>query len=983
MAQGWNFGRYPLIIPALSNNLEFRLRVAETPQHLPKFADSAILFGPFCLNADRRLLLKDGRPVSIGTRALEILITLVDRAGELVTKDELVSRAWPNTVVEDSNLRAQVAALRKALRDEGSGSHYVTAVPGRGYRFVATISHSSSERKHAAVQSRKSNLPARLTRLIGRTDVVGALGLRLRRCRFVTIAGPGGIGKTTLALAVAAEALDLHRDGVWLFDLAALADPDLVPTVLASTLGFEITSDSPTEELINMLRDKQMLLVFDNCERVIAAVAQLVERILKSAIGTHILTTSREPLRAEGESVHRLAPLGIPPVMAGLTAAFALSFPAVELFIERSAANIDELRLSDADAPLVADICRQLDGLPLAIELAAGRVDAFGVRGVAEGLNDRFQLLSGGGRRTALPRHQALRATLDWSYELLTEPEQTVLRRLGAFARCFTLGSASAVTADSKIDDADFPGILANLISKSLVQLEVEDGVPRYRLLETMRAYSVAKLTESGELSAISRRHAEHFRRVFETALSEWETKAGDEWLACYGPETDNMRSALDWAFSAGGDTTVGMALTVAAIPLWFKLSSTDECRNRVEQALNRAEGADREIHTRQVLQLYIALGLSRTFTIGLAPAASAAWKKALEIAESLGDNEFKLETLWGLWFCHIGAAEYRAALDIAKQFCSLAETTPDLRIGERLIGVPLHCLGEHVEARNRIESNLHHEATPIKSSQGVRFRFNQPLAARVILAQMLWLQGFPDQAIEEAHRGVAEARAGGHAISLCDALAQAQCPIAMLVGDLSSAEQAVTTLLDQASLHALGAWSVLGCCWNGALLIKRGEFERGVSNLRSAIKDLHEVRFAFYHAGFLSTLAEGLASAGRFEAAIDVIDEAIERCMQKEELWCIAELLRIKGEILLKQASTDLSLAEDYFLRSGEWARKQGALSWELRAATSLSKLRCSQGHGAGARNMLLEIYERFSEGFTSSDLRTAKALIDSLSAC
>lgn len=944
-------------------------------------ADSAIAFGPFRLHLERHLLLKDDKAVSIGARALEILILLVEHAGELVTKDQLVSRAWPNLVVEESNLRAQVAVLRKTLHGGRRDENYITAVPGRGYRFVAKTSRPDIPPTDVRAKSRNNNLPVRLTQLIGRAEIISALGVRLQRRRFVTIVGPGGIGKTTVAIAVAAETLAFHEDGVWLLDLAPLADPGLVPSVLASTLGLPLTSHSPTEELIGLLRDKRMLLIFDNCERVIEAAADLVEKILKDAPSVRILTTSREALRADGESVHRLPPLEIAPAVAGLTAASALSFPAVELFVERVAANVDGFRLNDADAPLVADICRQLDGIPLAIELAAGSVDAFGVRGVAQGLDDRFRLLSGG-RRTALPRHQALRATLDWSYELLSDWERKLLCRLGAFVDSFTLNSVRAVATDSEIQDSVVADLLANLVAKSLVSSEIKESAVRYRLLDTTRAYTIIKLAESGESGPISQRHAEYFRGVFETALSEWKKRPNSEWLTSYGREIANMRAALDWAFSSSGDAELGIALTVAAIPLWFQLSATEECRNRVEQALDRAApGIDRDAHARSVMQLYMALGLSRTFTIGLAPQASAAWKKAFEIADSLGDGEFRLEALWGLWFCHIGEGEYRAALSIAEQYYSYARTAEDRHIGDRLIGVPLHILGDHARARGRIEGMLSRSADSMRSSQGNRFRFDQPLAARVILAQMLWLQGFPDRAIEATHSSLDEASATGHAISLCDALAQAMCPIAMLVGDLSATEQAVTTLLSEATLHALDPWAVLGCCWKGALHIKRGDLAYGIPLLTSGLKDLREVRFAFYHAGFLGALAEGYASAGQFNAAHGAIDEALERCQQKEELWCNAELLRIKGEILLQKGEENVPLAEEHFLRSGALARQQDALSWELRTAINLAQLRRQQFRFAEAREALASVYERFSEGFATNDLRAAKRLLDALS--
>jgi predicted ATPase len=276
--------------------------------------------------------------------------------------------------------------------------------------------------------------------------------------------------------------------------------------------------------LVNFLKHKQMLLVLDSCEHVIEAAAALAEEVLRGAPGVHILATSREPLRAGGERVQRLAPLGLPPDSATLTASTALTFPAVQLFVERAGASLDGFELSDADAPIVANICRSLDGIALAIELAAGRVDAFGIRDLAAHLNDRLRLVTRG-RRTALPRHQTLSATLDWSYEFLPEPERALLRRLAVFAGSFTLEAARAVAAGVEIAESEVVDCVANLVAKSLVAADVGGETVRYRLLETTRGYALAKLAESGESSQVARRHAEYFRGSVSTSRS----RMGDE----------------------------------------------------------------------------------------------------------------------------------------------------------------------------------------------------------------------------------------------------------------------------------------------------------------------------------------------------------------------------------------------------------------------------------------------------------------------
>ena len=796
----------------------------------------------------------------------------------------------------------------------------------------------------------------------------------------MTIVGPGGIGKTTVALAIASQLSASYRDGVFFVDLAPLADPNRVASVLAATLDIAAVSSDPVGEIIASIGENRILLLVDSCERVVKAAAVLAESVLRGAPNVTFLATSREPLRAEGESVNRLSPLACPPPAPGLKATDAMTYPAVELFVERAASNVDGFELTDVNAPIVADICRQLDGIALAIELAAARVDAFSTREIAERLNDRFRLLTGG-RRTALPRHRTLGAAFDWSYELLSQHERIALGRLAIFAGSFSLDAVIAVFSDVDISAAEIPDILAQLVAKSLVVVETEHAATRYRLLDTTRAYGGVKLAESQETERCARRHAEYFRVVFDRALAEWQGRPATEWLADYVWQIDNLRVALDWAFSPGGDPAIGMALTVGAIPLWFQLSLTDECREGVEHALASIGSQGRDARARQIMQLYLALGLSRTFTIGLAPQASAAWAKAFEMAEILGEREFQLEALWGLWFCHIGAGEYRAALDVAGQFCDLAETIADLRMGDRLIGVPLHCLGQHSAARGRIEHMLSSDPPPSSSAPSVRFRFGQPTAARVLLAQMLWLQGFPDQAAGAARASLEEARVAGHAISLCDALAQAACPIAVLAGDLPSAEEAIAVLLDQSSRHALDPWNVLGRAWQAVLHIRRNNLDPGLQLLRAAIEDLREVRFAFYYTGFLGALAEGLAKAGDFVLGLTAIDAAIARCRQKEELWYLPELLRIKGEVLVKSSGSNVAMIEKLFSESLDWARRQRAISWELRTTISLAHLRRAQGRQEEGLLALTTVYDRFTQGFATNDLQAARALIDEMS--
>ena len=554
-----------------------------------------ISFGPFRLLAAQRLVLEGDKPVRLGSRAFDILAALVERAGEVVGKADLIARAWPQSLVEDSNLKIQVSALRRALGDGQDGQRYIVTVPGRGYNFVAPVrleAPSTPPLSPRFLSAGMHNLPLALTRMIGREDVVSALVSRQSRQRLVTVVGPGGIGKTTVALAVAERMISSYEDGVWLVDLAPLGDPGLVPSAVATVIGLELGMGNPLAALIAGLRDKRILLLLDNCEHVIDASAGLAAAALGGAPGVDILATSREPLGAAGEYEYHLGPLSTPQPSPGLTAAEAAAFPAVQLFVERVTAIVEHFVLTDANVAQVVDICRRLDGLPLAIELAAPCVEVLGVGGLAARLDDSLPLL-GGRRRAARPQHRTMRAVIDWSYGLLSEEEQRFFRALGIFAGSFTVEAAAAMVVDPAKVGIDTIDRLADLVAKSLVVADLGGAEPRFRLLETTRAYMIEKLRETGEQEIQVRRHAEYLRGVMQKAEEEWETRSTLEWRDTYAPQIDDVRAALDWAFSPQGDAPIGVALTASAVPLFCELWLLEECRVRAERALAVLEQAN------------------------------------------------------------------------------------------------------------------------------------------------------------------------------------------------------------------------------------------------------------------------------------------------------------------------------------------------------------------------------------------------------
>ena len=483
-------------------------------------AEEVLAFGPFRLDPVRHVLRKAGKPVRMGSRALEILLALVERAGQTVGTNELLARVWRNCVVEQGTLRVHIAALRKILGQGEPDVHYVENVSGRGYRFAAPVSRlpgmadgSATPAAAASVETvsdasgvsayRVGNLPALLTRMVGREQVLRLLTERVPQRRLVTLTGSGGIGKTTMALSVATALAPTYPHGVCFVDLAALSESREVAAALGSALGLMAPAADTLPDFLGFLRDKSLLVVLDNCEHLIEVVAGLVEKLLHGARGVHVLATSREPLRAEGEYLHRLGPLPTPEADGMLSGAEALAYPAIELFIERAEASLDTFALEDAEVPLIARICRRLDGNPLAIEVAAARVDLLGVRGLAASLDQGLHL-SIKGRRTAVPRHQTLRATLDWSYELLTPAEHALLRRVTGFVGGFELTAAQALAADGTAEAAEVSEGLTTLVAKSLLVEEVAGERLLYRLPDTLRVYLLEKLRRQPGVSILN-----------------------------------------------------------------------------------------------------------------------------------------------------------------------------------------------------------------------------------------------------------------------------------------------------------------------------------------------------------------------------------------------------------------------------------------------------------------------------------------------
>jgi predicted ATPase/DNA-binding winged helix-turn-helix (wHTH) protein len=936
--------------------------------------NEVVVFGPFRLFVAERLLKKGDDSLPVGGRAFDLLITLVERAGEIVTHKELRERVWPGIVVDDANLRVHVAGLRRVLGDGQDGARYISSVAGRGYCFVAPVQQQRQEIKSTAALAEPVKgpiLPARLRRMVGRDATVEALRSMVISQRFVSIIGPGGMGKTTLAVAVAHTMMTDFDNAIRFVDLAALKDAALVVPAVASAVGCRAQTHDSIATLLAFLAQQRILLVFDSCEHVVEAVAALAERLFNGAPFMHIIATSREPLQIQCENLHWLEPLGVPPKEAKLTSADMLAFPALQLFMERAVAGGYVQELADDDVPVVAGICRQLDGIPLAIELTASQVSKYGIRGVSGLIGDRLALFWQGRRSPS--RHQTLWETIDWSYDLLPEHEKAILCRLSLFVGPFTLQAAETVAGEAGRHAWQVIDAITKLVDKSLLLVSSGDDQSLYRLLDTTRAYAAVKLAERGEKNAIARRHALHYA---ESLAAIRPGLLQDQALSAQ-LQIGDVTAALRWSFSPSGDTSVGVALGVSAASLFINLSMLSECRHWCRKAILAMDEVDRG--TKRELTLQASLAMSSMFAYGDSEEVNNALERGIALAHDLRDAEQLPHLLAGLNLFRMRLGDFAGALAAAERYSIAAEQyggARDKAVAEWMLGGSHHLIGNQAEGQRHYESGFEHAA-----SAGVgrshMFGFDHELWARIGLAKTLWLRGFPDRAARFARRGIEFARGGGHPVTLCICLIYG-VQVFLWRGDERIAAEFIDGLLAVAEKSSLAPYYACGLVRLGELLVAQGETAAGAEHLRRARSILAAERNYILFPTISRTLAEGLVREGRSDEALDLIEVAVANAESGTGTFELPELLRVKAKVLLAVSPRNAAAAEASIMASLDCARTQSAVGWELRSAIALFHLWLDQGRADAARRMLTSIYERFTEGFETIDIRTTRALLD-----
>ncbi|RUL78855.1 ATP-binding protein [Dyella choica] len=946
-----------------------------------------ILFGPFCLVPRKRLLLRDGAPVDIGGRALDLLIALVQRPGRVISKRELLKRVWPDIIVEEGSLRFHMAGLRKILGDGENGDRYVSTQVGVGYAFVAPTEALPVEEgaggwtpMAAMVPKRPSgacSLPLR-TKLIGRDADARLLVACLSEPKLFTIVGTGGVGKTSLAIDVGHRIAGAGETTVRFVDLAQVEDAALVPYALAGALGIAVQTDDPMFVLLAHIAGQALLLIIDNCEHLIDAVSGIVEQIREHAPRVCVLATSREPLRALGEHVHWLGSLDFPRELDGLSAQQLLQYPAIELFIRRATAGNASLKLEEREVSLVADMCQRLEGIALPIELAALRVAAHGVAATHALLGEGLSL-GWSGRRTALPRQQTLRATLDWSYGLLSTTERLSFDRLSAFVGPFSLDAAAHVVADAKLDPLTAIVTLDGLVAKGLVSLDqAEPGA--YRLLEMTRAYSKEKLRERGEeeMRQTAFRHAAFYLKLLSN-LGESPEEVFEH-ASRLTRQLGNVRTALEWSFGPTGDAGVAVPLAAASAQLYLQYSLMVECRNWCERATAWLD--ERHLATAIELELQAAMGLVLMFTRGNTEAAGMALKRALDIAVALGDHWSQLRILGRLQIYDERIGDYSTSTVWAQQALEVGQAIgqPEaIAVASSLVGVTHLLVGNQAAACKELETALRN-SLPSERSRTIYYGFDHRNRSFIALARALWLRGYPDQArrwVEQAHK---EAKALDHPVTRCIALIWS-LNVYTWTGDLDKAHANVALLAQLAQSNLFRPYMAAIQGFKGVIAIEEGCPNEAVQWLGESLANLKSLRYELLTTSFEVSLAEGLTLSGRNAEALTLVNTTIEHCKQGGDIFALPELLRLKASATGSLGAHG-DVVESLLQEALALSERQDSRAWSLRAAIDLAKLWLKQGRTSEAVALAQSYRKSVTEGFDTKDVRTLEALLTSIAA-
>jgi len=932
-------------------------------------------FGPFELNVAERALKKANQVIPLGGRAYDILIALLENPGDAVSKAELIAKVWPDVTVEEGGLRVHLSALRKALGDGQFGDRYIANIQGYGYRFIAPVTRFPAERCTDNASAGSSNLPPALGRMVGRDDVVPEIHSWLRTGqRLTTVLGTGGMGKTTVALAVAHQASADYSGAAFFVDLSTVSDKEHVIGAIASAIGLDVRFADPEKALLDSLRPRRALIILDSCEHLVEKIAEIAGGVLQNTSGIHLLATSREALRVAGERVVCLRPLGCPPEEPGLTASQVLAYPAAQLLVERVSARGGDFSLSDEEAPIVAEICRKLDGIALAIELAAGRAAVFGVRNTMAKLGSRLDLLKFG-RRTANPRHQTLKATLDWSHDYLSEVERVVLRRVAIFVGHFTLEAACAVVSGDGIGEGEIADAVRNLVDKSLVITSSKFRKTFYRLLDTTRSYALEKLSVSGEHHSIAARHANFSIQLLENnKFNIFDLRPAEAPADSFRDHLGNIRAALEWSFGPDGNDRTALRLAAAASQLFLAMSLLLERRTWMEKAIERMTPDFDPTHQ---MEVHAALALSFMYTEGNSERVREVFHTALDLAQRQENAHLRLSLLSGMSLYLHGIVDAKGTYELALQSMAAAGKTgrlDDAAIAESLLGAAYCLRGDQRQAQVHLKCSLRGPPRRFNASQ---YLFDFRSASLGVLSNSLFFSGNLDQAVDCVKANIEEATRSGHPMGLCRALTVSM-RIYFWVNDLEQVERNLSRLEHTAETHSLAPARAVALGLRGRYLVHIGRLADGIARMQESLEKLAHHRYEVVTADLVSELTVSLAKQNRRSEALALVDRSIAAVIKANRLLRLPAFFLAKGSAFASGELPENILAEEFLAKAMMQSRQEAALPFELRAGLELARIWMGRGDASKAHDLISPVYNRFSEGFTTPDLILARRILE-----
>jgi predicted ATPase/DNA-binding winged helix-turn-helix (wHTH) protein len=916
-------------------------------------AEGVRTFGPFRLDLERRVLRREDVVVPLGSRAFDLLAYLTEKPGEVLSKAELLDQVWPDVVVEEGSLRFHMNALRKSLSDGQDGAQYIVTTPGRGYSFVAPVGFAGDPAPGGGAPA--PALPRLPPRLVGREPLIEEVCGLLAHERLVTLVGPGGIGKTTVAVAAARRFAPAFAGRVVFVDLGQISEGGTVGHQIASALGVRVPQGDPLGAVVSACAEP-LLLILDCCERVVAAAAAAAETLVLSSAPISVLATSRETLRVEGETLIPVTALESPDPEQDIASLDAADYPATQLFIDHARARGASAELQGSDLALIASICRKLDGIPLAIQLAASAVAIYGLRGTATLVETHFGGLGVGlGVRTAAERHRTLTATLDWSYELLTEAEKLLLRRLAVFSGGFSLEGAEAVVGREVLDAH------AGLISKSLLTPDLASDQARFRLLDTTRAYAREKLRDSGEEPSIAGKHAEHLLNVIAKRRGPGVAVSDASLLR---QDLAEVGAALEWCFGPG-DAVLGIRLVGAAGPAWVALSRYAECCYWIERATARLDDATRG--TPLELALLYGEYMARLVSEGTTPTAERLVRRIVQLAATRGDPAAEFQAQVNLLTLLFQKCETLTARGSTERAMQIARQTGDDQLlvhAHNLRAIMHFYAGEH-------RSFAEHVGPALSTD----YNLSHQWSCRYMAAVSLWLGGRPDSARRFSAETLALAATTEQPIHAVQAQVGAML-LRMLMRETGGVRELLDSVSQLAEKHGIAPYKAMVLGVDGALQIAQVGPAAGLPAVEEALALLR--RYQLYPMLTLFTLerARALLSLGRWEEAASGVQSRLREADEVGEGVYRPEMLRLLGEASWRSQTDKGAQAETLLHEALELAEGQGALTLALRSAMTLAEIEGARGASRAAAERLGALLNQYNEGFDTPDLQAARRL-------